>query len=215
MLIDIHIYSMSNIDEELDMIHNEYENRKNSGKTFNKTTKYSHQFVHESHSIKIERIDNPVSENKYYCTEFERELEIYNDILKEIKEFTQLRNVTNEEVIEVLEKYKTIKQKQFIRKRNETEISYFLPITHIVWINKANKISQQDIPEEILSDSDNKNNDKKAKFNTVEYKVTYADKDYAYDSNFNGRYSPEWRWSKDPRPRGSGKKDIKKELKDI
>lgn len=201
--------------DQIDRENEEYYNRKNKGKKSKKTTQYP-TCCSTDLFFKIERVDNPKENNKYFCSDFDEDMDIYGQIFNERKMNNEIKydknEKSNDEIIQLLEKYKKNKTKEFNRRYNETKLSYFLPITHSAWINKANKVSKEDFSESLPEDYEDYRESVKMKFNTIEYKVSYKDSNECFENSF-GRYSPEWNWSKDPRPKGSGKRQIKQDMR--
>lgn len=196
------------IDSELDKIDreiDEYNDRKNTNKKSNKTTQYPAHYCTTDIYFKIERYEIPKEMNNYLCTDFDDELNIYQHIFAENKKIKEIKydktRFSNDTIIEMLEKYKKDKVKKYSRYNNDITTTYTLPVTHSVWINKANKISKDFIT------------DTTQPTNFIKYVVTSKDSHEVFDNSYSGRCSPEWKWSRDPRPKGSGKLQIKKDMK--
>ena len=216
-----------NVDNGLDQIdreNNEHYDRKNSGKKNNKTTRHPN-YTSEIY-FKVKRIDNPKESDKYYCTELDEELESYRQIFDgmEINSYSNWYSNSNsnreiiydktkfdnKKITEILETHKKEKRTNYIKRSQETTLTYVLPVTHIVWINKSNTYSKQYVDE--LKETELERM-KSCKLDIVSYTVTYRDTYEAIDNSYNGRYSPTYNWSKDPRPKGSGKRQIKKDMR--
>ena len=163
-------------------------------------------------SIYWERQTEYDNNNNILCTDVDKEMDLHIDILfGKRKSFDH--KFTENFLISCLEKHKIKKTKHFSRNANEMMITYYVPITHSIKLNKACKVSEFEYANEKNPDNfNNRTNITEENLKTLKYDVCIRNTEYLCDDSYK-RYSPEWFYGKDTRPKNSSKSILNQDLK--